>query len=276
MINIISIDRLKHPQVRKLLVDFRRQQVSRFPINAYCLEEKVIFEDSRFPVKDGDSIKRHNTLGVLSRATYDTQKQCDIYTLQSRLIRNKKFSPENDGHYEVDSRDLSKIAKALKDFVKPYSAIEIASKNSTRLLYAHNSWITDAQNEFQRSFTLNRKDIILEAMRLQELGVNPQTPYMKDVMDKGIPAYKEMIFRMDNKYNFVHLYINPDETIQASETDENMDKYTNHNTYQNMAALPNVIQQHVAMLRIADRGTLIPTIGLQVSDTEYWVLTPRK
>ena len=276
MINVHNADMLEHQELKNLLTNFRRQQVSRFPIDAHCERSRILFCDSRFPAKNGLlSLNRSNSLALL-QINRDNVKNTDVFTVQSRLIRNKKFSPENQGHYMVESRDVSKIAKAMRDYIKPYSAIEVADKTSNRVRsYAH-EWIAQSISEFQSSFSLNRTELAIFAMRLQELGIDPLTPYMRNVVENGLPKYKEMVERNDTKYTYTHVYINPDETIQTAETDEEMKKYNNFITYTSLEDTPTDIQQQLAMLRIAEFNRFIPRVGIQISDTEYWVLTPRK
>ena len=101
-------------EIKSLLTDFRRVQVSRFPIDVKATDNdnnRIAFVDSRFPT---NTVHYKRNLAVLETNTVD-DKGRKIYVLRSRLIKNEKYAQHNDDYHSRETTDLKKLSKFLRD-----------------------------------------------------------------------------------------------------------------------------------------------------------------
>ena len=145
MLNIEIRDDL-HPTIKQLLVDFRRVQVSRFPINVVSNPSDagaVKFVDSRFPT---DTWRKDRMLAWLGINDHD-DKGRPILTLYSRLIKNEKYSEHNDDYFTKSTFDVKKMASYLRQYVKPYAPEEIMER-IPKPEYEHSEWVQEPHTQF--------------------------------------------------------------------------------------------------------------------------------
>jgi hypothetical protein len=101
-------------EIKSLLADFRRVQVSRFPIDVEATDNdnnRIYFVDSRFPTS---VVNYKRNLAVLETNGVD-DKGRRIYVLRGRLIKNEKYSEQNDDYHSRETNDLKKLSKYLRD-----------------------------------------------------------------------------------------------------------------------------------------------------------------
>ena len=113
MLNIINPEEM-NPIFTQLIADFRRTQVSRFPITVTARNSGalIVFEDNRFPAKN---TKVENVVGTLRDAGLDKNNK-QTYEVRSRLINNEKYASHNDDYFSRTTNDPKKVSKFLKDY----------------------------------------------------------------------------------------------------------------------------------------------------------------
>lgn len=275
MLNINITHALK-PEVRTVLTEFRRVQVSRFPINVEGDEDhtrRIKFVDSRFPSKGWH---RDRNLAVLE--FYDSDERGrTIYKLTSRLIQNEKYAAHNDDYFTRSTTDPKKLFKYMREYVKPYTALEIATRTRINAKEHHERWADEAWHEFRRvAGGIGSADIAREVMYLKSIGVKFHTEKFRKVAEEGVELFAESARRQAKPFSDVHVFFNPDESVMVSSlSDGAMDLGTS--TYYTFEEAPPAIQQQVAMLRLMEPNTFIPEVGMRVTDREFWVeLEPNK
>jgi hypothetical protein len=96
-------------------------------------------------------------------------------------------------------------------------------------------------------------------------------------MEEGVPKYDEHCRRKDRKFGGVHVMINPDDSLEVYCTKKveslGVDECTAV-TYASMSEAPEIVQQHIALLRMSDNSTFVPEIGTRVNERIYWLELP--
>lgn len=271
MLNLNVRDTL-HPLLKQLLTDFRRVQVSRFPIEVVQHSDDdvhaVRFTDSRFP---NDAWRKDRILAYLSIVAHDSKNRPKLM-LYSRLISNDKYSNTNDEHHQKITTDPKKMASWLREYVKPYSQEEIMARSSTNISYDHEQWRYAPRQEFRNVVQgLTPDDLAEEILYLQSVGVQFRSEKFQQVATQGLDLYAESKRRLGTVRRSVHVFMQPDGSALVTASRENgFPAVMSH--FETLEGAPEAIQQQVAMLRLCERGQYIPEVGRMVTDREFWVL----
>ena len=269
MLNL-NLNESVRPELAKLITEFRRAQVSRFPINvdANPDAEVIRFVDSRMP-KDSWNPKL-----ILARLEVsDTDKNGNpVYKLSSRLIENEKYSPTNNDYHTKSTNDLKKLLKLLKEYVKPYSAQEIANRTWYVADSKYDEWQT-LPTKFYHSASsgIGREDLAKEILALMQRGVEFHTEKFRRVALEGMPHYIESVRRQSMPSCKTHVYVQPDDSVVVTTLPNTAGIDAGCLNYENLQASPVPIQQAVAMLLMVENDTFIPEAGYRVNDKQFWV-----
>ena len=251
-------------EIKSLLTDFRRVQVSRFPIDVKATDNdnnRIAFVDSRFPT---NTVHYKRNLAVLETNTVD-DKGRKIYVLRSRLIKNEKYAQHNDDYHSRETTDLKKLSKFLRDYVKPYSPQEISQMGNDMSEDYHN-W----QNEARRNFRavagqVSESDVAEEVAYLKSVGVQFRSDKFRDIATKGLELHDELKRRLNSDIKNVHVYINPDESVHVTEADDKT------YSYETLDGVPEIVRQQVAMLMMVDMKQYVPEVGKRTDEKMFWV-----
>ena len=251
-------------EIKSLLTDFRRVQVSRFPIDVKATDNdnnRIAFVDSRFPT---NTVHYKRNLAVLETNTVH-DKGRKIYVLRSRLIKNEKYAQHNDYYHSRETTDLKKLSKFLRDYVKPYSPQEISQMGNDMSEDYHN-W----QNEARRNFRavagqVSESDVAEEVAYLKSVGVQFRSDKFRDIATKGLELYSELKRRQDSNIKNVHVYINPDESVHVTVADDKT------YSYETLDGVPEIVRQQVAMLMMVDMKQYVPEVGKRTDEKMFWV-----
>jgi len=261
MLNIINPEEI-NPIFTQLIADFRRTQVSRFPINVTARNygSLIVFEDSRFPAKN---TKVDNIVGTLRDAGQDKNLK-QMYEVRSRLINNEKYAEHNEDYHSRTTNDPKKVGKFLKDYFKPFAPLEIKGL-TTRRFDAHDAdWRDEFRWKLRDVCSVEPTDLFAEVQHLVSLGVEFHSDKFKRIVTEGMPMFTEHMRRKNESRKTTHVFINPDDSVNAT-----FGEITN--TYQTLEEMPEAMQQQVAMLRMVEADTFIPEVGMKMSTNTYWV-----
>jgi len=258
-----------HPIIKQLLTDFRRVQVSRFPIIVEQHpqgNDSVKFIDSRFPT-DTWRIDR-----LLAKLTVDSMddKGRSILKLYSRLIENAKYSATSEGYHTRETADPKKMFGFLRQYVMPFKPDELMGKMDAPL-YEQEQWVDQPRQEFYQIANKVRGDVLAkEIMYLQSMGVQFQSEEFRQVASKGIELHLEAMRRKDVKSIMMMVMIQPDESVLIGWPSVH-GAVMGSRTYEKMEMCPDCVQQQVAMLRLCEQGTYVPEVGRMKSQTVFWI-----
>lgn len=261
MLNITNPEEVK-PIFTQLLADFRRTQVSRFPINVTARNygSLIVFEDSRFPAKNTNV---ENVVGTLRDAGLDKNNK-QLYEVRSRLISNEKYAVHNDDYNSRTTNDPKKVAKFLKDYLKPFTPLEVANRTFRKFEHHDESWRDEFRWKLREVVALEPSDLFAEVQHLVSLGVEFHSDKFKRIVTEGMPMFTEHMRRKNESRFTTHVYINPDDSVNAARDQKVF-------TYQTLEEMPEDMQQQVAMLRIVEADTYIPEVGMKMSTNTYWI-----
>lgn len=258
-----------HPIIKQLLTDFRRVQVSRFPIiveQHVHDNDSVKFVDSRFPT---DTWRKDRVLAILHVEGVDA-KMRPIIRLYSRLIENAKYSDTSEGYNTRETADPKKMLGFLRQYVKPYQPQELMDKMDAPT-YEHDQWVQQPRQEFYNLASKVRGDVLAkEIMYLQSMGVQFQSEEFREVATKGIELHFEAMRRKDVKSVLLMVMMQPDESVLVSWPSIHGIEMGSR-TYERLEMCPECIQQQVAILRLCDQGTFVPEVGRRKNQTTYWI-----
>jgi hypothetical protein len=261
MLNIINPEEI-NPIFTQLIADFRRTQVSRFAIDVVSINHgsMIVFKDSRFPTQ---SVKVSNIVGTLRDAGLDKNNK-QTYEVRSRLIQNEKYTSHNDDYHSRTTNDAKKVGKFLKDYFKPFTPTEIAQKSVRRFEAHDDEWRDEYRYKLREVVAVEPTELFAEVQYLVALGVEFNSDKFKRIVTEGMPMFTEHMRRKNESRKTTHVFINPDDSVQASYGDIT-------NTYQIMEEMPEHMQQQVAMLRMVESETFIAEVGMKVSANTYWI-----
>ena len=263
MLNITNPEEVK-PIFTQLLADFRRTQVSRFPIHVTARNygSLLVFEDSRFP---SNTTRVEKIVGTLRDAGLDKNNK-QVYEVRSRLINNEKYAEHNDDYYSRTTNDPKKVAKYLKDYFKPFTAHEIANKTGGKFSSHHESWRDELRWKLRDIINPTQEELIEELLHLHTMGVEFKSDRFRKIITEGVPMHRETVRRrgIDVHTASLHVFVNPDESIQVTGN-------LTSDLYQSMQESPEYIQQQVAMLQLVEADTYIPEVGMKLSTNTYWI-----
>lgn len=264
MLNIKGSEVELHPVLQTTLQEFRRVQVSRFPIDVYRrAENKLVFFDSRFT--------NQKPIAIVNVEKDD--KGSDLFVVNSRLIVNERFVRNNERKHKKQTKDPKKLFRYMRDYIRPFTAKEIAGGSVLFRQEQLDIWKSQARSLMRDLCNLDRADVMEEMIRMQAVGYKPQTEKFAKVMEQGLAAWQESQQREKRSVMQVHVFINPDESVEIFCHDKVGFGGINEGTsaFNSLTDTPSCIQQQVAMLRMVEDKQFVPNVGTKLDANNYWV-----
>jgi hypothetical protein len=262
---LVIKDEVDFPQFKHLVNEFRRVQVSRFPIDVVVEKSGMLigFVDSRFPTN------RFNVSNMLAMLYVENAEEKPTITIESRLINNEKFASHNDKFRTRSTHDLKKMFKYMKEYIKPFSGQEIAQKSYRGVEHEFEQWQMKPSWGVREAIRdLDHNDWMEGIIKLQALGIELPTEKFAEIAKIGIPHFQEMKRREAMETPNYNIHLNPDDSVVVTIM-RGDDKGSS--VKESMDACPMFIQQAVGMLKMMDDRERIPEIGTKVSSKEFWV-----
>lgn len=253
------------PAFKWLVSEFRRGQVSRFPVEVITNDGGMMigFIDSRFPTD------RFNVEKMIAIIYVKDNGEEPVLTLESRLIQNDKFSIHNSDYHTKSTKDLKKMLKFMKEYIKPFSGQEIAQKTYRGAEQNFDEWRRGAWRNLREALSeLNHEDYVAEFEALAQMGITPQTNKFREAMSVVIPESAENKRRTNMKFDAVHIFINPDDSVCVTIM---QGENKGSKIVESIEECPQYIQQGIAMLKMVDDNTHIPEVGKRVNGKDFWV-----
>lgn len=260
MLNIIQTNPLP-TIIQGLVTEFRRMQVSRFPINveASANSSQVRFVDSRFP----GGWRADKALAILHMEGFDKNSK-PIIKMTSKRICNEKYSHNNSEYHTRVSSDPKKMLKWMKEYIKPYTPFEVAERTRDRAFSAHDMWQTQASDAMSGLNYVREAELYAEIEALLSVGVQFRTDKFRELAERGLPAYREKQARINAVKPATHVIFNPDESVAVTDKD-------GATTYDSFDMVPQAIQQQVSLLRMMEADQYLPEVGIRFDTNVFWV-----
>jgi len=261
---LILKDEIDFPQLKHLVNEFRRVQVSRFPIEVVASNggTTIGFVDSRFPTD------RFHVSSMLAILYVKEVGEKPTLTIESRLINNEKFAKHNEDYHTRSTHDLKKMFKYMKEYIKPYSGQEVAQKTFRHIDNEFDSWLKKAEWDMKESLhRVTDEDWMEGITKLNELGVLP-TDKFAEIAKTAIPKYEEHKRRRSLEKPNYHIALNPDDSVVVTIM---RGEEKGSSTKESLDACPLFIQQAVGMLKMVDERERVPEVGTRIGSHQFWI-----
>jgi hypothetical protein len=261
MLNIIQTNPLP-TIIQGLVTEFRRVQVSRFPIDveASAGSSQVRFVDSRFAK---DSWRMEKVLAILHMNGFDKNGKPAI-KMMSKRIANEKYSTHNSEYHTRVSSDPKKVLKWMKEYIKPYTPQEVAERTRDRAFSAYDTWQTEASDAMSGLNYVREEELYAEIEALVSVGVQFRTDKFRKLAEEGLPAYLEKQARRNADKPATHVIFNPDDSVAVTDKD-------GATTYDSFDMVPQAIQQQVSLLRMMEADQYLPEVGIKFDKNVFWI-----
>lgn len=261
MLNFIDVEKAEGTPLLEIIKEFRRVQVSRFPINVvFTSGIQAKFFDSRFT----------NTKPI-ANVWQDSGSEGDFWVIESRNIVNEKY--KNERRHRKQTKENKKLLRLMRDNIKPISSQEIAMDKRIHFQAAVDEWKRDAEMKMSGVTNISRSDVMAEVSRMKAVGYRPQTEKFAHIMDHGLELWDEYRRRRERRIMQVHVLINPDESVEVYCPD--LLGYggiqQGNNNYNSLGEAPLCVQQQVAMLRMVEDKGFIPEVGSKINAAQFWI-----
>lgn len=255
MLNLINPEEAEGQPILEIVKEYRKFQVSRFPVDVEFTERTARFLDTRHPDK----------------AIAMVEKCEDFWVITSRLIQNERF--RNKRAHQKQTKDTKKLLRFMRDYIRTVSIKEIASTSAPTFQGHVSGWKDQAMSKVRDHCTIHRDELMDEIMRMKAVGYVPQTKRFMEIMEIGVPHWEEKTRRFTRKVMQVYVMINTDDTVEVYCPDKlgYAGIQEGNNFYNSLVEAPECIQQQVAMLRMMEPKTFVAEVGVRVNDNSFWV-----
>jgi len=177
----------------------------------------------------------------------------------------------NSEFHTRKTQDVRKVLKYMKEYLKPYTAQEIANRTLATAKQAFNEHKDKALWK-ARDYKLADMDVLYEeVMHMKMLGYEPKTDAVKKLIHEGFPVLEKYMKVKDTEFPRVHVHIAPDESVTVAVLMKQSNMEVGATTYDSLAAAPTFIQQQVGLLKMMDKNEHVPDVGYKSSDIEFWI-----
>jgi hypothetical protein len=267
------------PEIMALLKEFRKTQVSRFPVIVEGVTpDYARFIDSRYDFTDPNEDKKDSRriIGSVELMRVDAEQRC-VYVVSSPNIRNNRYRKGSvDSHRQVTA-DAKKALKIVRDNVRP-TPIESdikkggAARSGSQHKDMRGSWKHEPTNAIRGLVRdMNVQELARELVRLHDDGVGFKYSMCTDVAVKA----KEMFVESERRvFSDERLYvmIQPDDSVVTVRVDRNDQLLDRLAEYANINGLPDDVQSKITLLRMTDRNNFyLGDVGYMVSHKEFWL-----
>ena len=272
MIDVSNLTENLEPRLANLVAQFRRIQVSKFPLIAVeagsCM---VRFIDSRF---QDESDKRDKVVGTLFLETRDLSDGAteEVFVVQSQLINIGRYN--SDRKHQKITKDEVKTLKNLQDYIRPFSPTQISNRTKGIAWDKLQNWKWEARRQARDSMGFEMNVIYEEVKRMKDLGIRAQTDKFQKAMDEGVEKYEEArkAEAVDER-SLAHVFINPDDSVELRLLREGDDHTATKiaSRYECIDEMPYELSSKIAMLRMTEAETLVPYVGTKIDDRTFWL-----
>jgi hypothetical protein len=258
------------PTLKQILTDYRRVQVSRFPIiveqhpDTNC---SIRFVDSRFPI---DTWRKDRLLAWVGVNGKDDKGRTNL-VIYSRMVRNEKFGNASEGFHERQTADPKKMLGFLRKYVMPYSASELLGRLSPPI-YHYDQWVDEPKNEYLGICRKIDHNVIAKEIRhLNSIGTQFRSDEFVELATRGMEVHQEAIRRRTTTQVMMLALVQPDQSVLLSWPKTKEVVTEGSRIYDSEEQLPENIRQQVAMLKLCEQGQYVPEVGTMKDPNTFWI-----
>lgn len=189
----------------------------------------------------------------------------DNYCVQSPRIENEKFNMNNDGYRIRKSKDMKKMLKVARQFLKPPTLDMLYRDHQHEVNSAVSAIRGPALMKFRDKFGIDKAYIVDELAHMMAIGYVPATRAFREAIDlmqtegaelKRLKDYApRTCFVWAKQNSVVYRYSDSTEEIEIVDLND----------------LPSDLNHKLGVLNIAAKGSPIADVGVRVTDEIFWV-----
>ena len=188
------------------------------------------------------------------------------YIVDSPKIENERFSIHSRGYTQKKSKDLAKMVKVARQYLKPLQFSEIEDMQTWTVTNAAINIRDTAKTKLRNKLTIIQADIASEIDNMIAAGYMPLTGSFKGAVE--LLQTEGVELRRLSNYK-------PRTCFLWSKQNSLMYKYSDSNEapveITNLNDLPENLRNKLAMLNIAEEGSAIPDVGVRCANSCFWV-----
>ena len=190
-----------------------------------------------------------------------------LYTVESKRIKNDKFSVHSSGYTTRTSISGAAIQKVLARYVTPYAPQEIAGMSAAKVRNAHLMWKVEPHKALQLDVLVagNMKTLMEEVRNLVAQGVVFATEPFKALGTTGVDLYTQKLFRESTSDKYTMAFFNLDGRVTVVHPNSGTSLVAG------VGDLPADMQQNISMLRLMEPEQFVPGVGYRVNEQTFWV-----
>jgi hypothetical protein len=260
MLNLVNPEDVEGQEILSIVKEYRKSQVSRFPVDVKFGQQFARFYDTRHPEKAIASVFR----GM-------DGKNKEYWAIESRLIHVGRFTGSR--RHQKHTTDVKKLLRYMQDYIRTVTVSEMADRWHRDFETSIRDWMYSADKLVRDHCTVTRDELMREILRLQATGYTPQTERFAHIVQSGVPAWEEKMRRESRKVMQVYVHLNTDDTVEVFCPDKlgYAGIQAGNNFFQSLDDTPVAIRQQIAMLRMMEAKVFVPEVGVRVTDTGYWI-----
>lgn len=222
------------------------------------------------PTASGGEYRVYNSVGItfpdmpdhrVGRVFMDGENFC----VESPKIQNEKYSTHSDGYRIRKSKDLKKMLKVALQYLKPLQFADVMNRHKGDLEMAVFNVRNPVQERLRETLTLTQEEVLSEVQHMVAAGYTPTTNVLKRAIQM-VAAEGEELKRLRNyKPRTCFVWAKQGSLMyQYSDTSEPVEIV-------NLGDLPEVLNNKLAVLNIAEEGSTIPDVGVRINKSSFWV-----
>lgn len=258
-----------HPDLHPVVREFMRRSKHALRLEAGFAYFRVDDSDNDNVAHSGVRFYDNSTTGTevgAVRLDKDTQNK-RMYRVITRHNINPRFKSRERRH-SVNTTDSKRAVKAMLQYITPFTLDEIVHPYQGIGSDLVSGWRNELREDV-RKLSVPQSAILTEMQNLVRQGVKFITPEFNLIAEKALAAHEETQRRMGAKVtkHFVSVGGN-----QISVLTVYNDNTRASNFYPAFEAMPMLLQEGVAMLRIMQDHQHIDGFGARISEHMFVVL----
>jgi len=254
--------------VTQQFLSFIREVRCRWPSMVLCVDAQKF---QRLLSPSGEPYDVYNYVGVASPDALHMRVGAllmseDSYGVESKRIENEKFASHSDGYHIRKSKDMKKVLKIARQFIKPPTFQDVLNEGA----YSANAAISEirdpARARFKEKLNIDMNEVADEVANMVASGYIPATKSFREALDvlhkegaelKRLKDYTpRKCFVWAKQNSLIYKFDEPNaEAVEIT----------------NLSDIPEMLSSKLAVLNVAEEMSAIPDVGVRVTNATYWV-----
>jgi hypothetical protein len=190
----------------------------------------------------------------------------EVYTVNSRLIENAKFSAWSSYDYHTKkSKHMNNIVKEALKYLLPTQLKEVVGESADKFSRHIAQIRDDARQGMRYALARTVDDLRDELFHMVEQGYKPKNTSIASAMTYVVETKES--YERNQSYDPVRgfVWIKPDGVVYKRGKDEAI-------SVPNTDALPEDVRGKLFVLMVSDKDVFIDEVGMKAGDNKFWII----